>query len=71
MTDSIEFFTVEYRCDWACRIELDLTDLHDRFTRARMRKLVNDCHLMVHAHPGTAVENRFTVANTRTAVGAR
>jgi hypothetical protein len=68
MTGSAETFAAEYPCDWACRIELDLTGLHDRFNRGQMRRAVDDCHKAVHA--GGTVRDQFTVTNMQKA-GAR
>jgi hypothetical protein len=68
MSDSTETFAAEYPCDLACRIELDLTDLHDRFNRGQMRRAVDDCHVTVHA--GGTVRDQFTVTNMQKA-GAR
>lgn len=69
MTDSAETFTVEYSCDWLCRIELDLTDISDRYTHRQMRAATLDYHLAVHA--GGPVRAEFTVTNTQVKAGAR
>lgn len=69
MTDFTETFTVEYLCDWHCRIELVLPDTHKQYTRNQMRQQVDDCHLAVHADQ--PVRDEFTVHNTQAKAGAR
>ena len=67
MTGSAETFTAEYPCDWYCRIEFDLSDIHDRYTHRQMRDAAIDCHLAVHA--GGPIRPEFSVTNTRAKAG--
>jgi hypothetical protein len=69
MTDSTETFAVEYACDLACRIELDLSlaDTHLRFTRGQMRREVDDLHGQIHENPDVIMRAEYTVTNLRAA----
>lgn len=68
---SVETYSVEYPCDWACRIELDLDDIHVQYTHGQMRRAVDACHRTVHEDPGAPVRAEYTVTNMRAGVGTR
>jgi hypothetical protein len=41
-------FVVEYPCDRRCQVELDLSDIHLRFTHGQMLRTAEDAHLEAH-----------------------
>ena len=41
-------FVVEYPCDRGCQVELDLSDIHLRYTHGQMLRAAEDAHLAAH-----------------------
>lgn len=48
MSDPMATFVVEYPCARRCQVELDLSDIHLRFTHAQMLRAAEDAHLAAH-----------------------
>lgn len=48
MSDLAATFVVEYPCDRMCQVELDLSDIHNRFTRGQMLRTAEDAHVEAH-----------------------
>jgi hypothetical protein len=50
-------FVVEYPCDRRCQVELDLSDIHLRFTHGQMLRTADGVHLEAHEADAVKVFN--------------
>jgi hypothetical protein len=48
MTQPMATFVVEYPCDRRCQVELDLSEIHARFTHGQMLRVAEGVHLEAH-----------------------
>lgn len=48
MSEPMAMLVVEYACDRGCQVELDLSDIHLRYTHRQMLGAAEDAHLAAH-----------------------
>jgi len=69
MTAPMATLVVEYPCARRCQVELDLTDIHIRFTHGQMLRAAESAHLQAHERAAVKTLTVGSGATVRAATG--